>query len=215
MAVADPSHFDDLIDFLQAEARERHLRRHHRAGRGRRAVAAGLLPGDGREGLSRAARDRRLYRSRCAREIGAAAGQRHRRTRRIPSAGQELGAIVKATEPATNTIMECAEALMAADASDPAAYKALVDEKMMIDLRGLLVPGHHRPAHRQGGRDAAAHRERASRALPTSCTPRTSTASSTERGAPARRAQGEAPAARPAARRRGSRTQNEVDELFP
>ena len=28
--------------------------------------------------------------------------------------------------------MECAEALMAADASDPAAYKALVDEKMMI-----------------------------------------------------------------------------------
>ena len=28
--------------------------------------------------------------------------------------------------------MECAEALMAADASDPAAYKALVDEKMMV-----------------------------------------------------------------------------------
>ena len=25
-------------------------------------------------------------------------------------------------------------------------------------LRSLLVPGHHRPAHRQGGRDAAAHR---------------------------------------------------------
>jgi len=50
---------------------------------------------------------------------------------RIPAAGQELGAIVKATETATNTIMECAETLMAADASDPAAYKALVDEKMM------------------------------------------------------------------------------------
>jgi chemotaxis protein CheZ len=28
--------------------------------------------------------------------------------------------------------MECAEALMAADAGDPAAYKALVDEKMLI-----------------------------------------------------------------------------------
>jgi chemotaxis protein CheZ len=51
---------------------------------------------------------------------------------RIPAAGQELSEIVKATENATNTIMECAETLMAADASDPAAYKALVDEKMML-----------------------------------------------------------------------------------
>jgi len=51
---------------------------------------------------------------------------------RIPSAGHELGAIVNSTEQATNTIMECAEAVMAADASDPAAYKAMVDEKMMI-----------------------------------------------------------------------------------
>jgi len=51
---------------------------------------------------------------------------------RIPSAGQELGAIVNATEQATNTIMECAEALMEADASDPAAFKALVDEKMLV-----------------------------------------------------------------------------------
>jgi chemotaxis protein CheZ len=51
---------------------------------------------------------------------------------RIPSAGQELDAIVKATEGATNTIMESAETLMAADASDPVAYKALVDEHMLI-----------------------------------------------------------------------------------
>ena len=51
---------------------------------------------------------------------------------RIPAAGQELSEIVKATENATNTIMECAETLMAADASDPAAYKALVDEKMVL-----------------------------------------------------------------------------------
>jgi chemotaxis protein CheZ len=51
---------------------------------------------------------------------------------KIPLAGQELGAIVKSTEQATNTIMECAEALMAADAKDPAAYKALVDEKMLV-----------------------------------------------------------------------------------
>jgi chemotaxis protein CheZ len=51
---------------------------------------------------------------------------------RIPSAGEELGAIVAATEQATDTIMTCAEALMGADDSDHAAYKALVDEKMMV-----------------------------------------------------------------------------------
>ena len=36
------------------------------------------------------------------------------------------------TEAATDTIMTCAEAVMGADASDQAAYKALVDEKMMV-----------------------------------------------------------------------------------
>jgi chemotaxis protein CheZ len=51
---------------------------------------------------------------------------------RIPSAGQELSAITKSTEQATNTIMECAEAVMAADGSDPAAYKAMVEAKMMV-----------------------------------------------------------------------------------
>lgn len=51
---------------------------------------------------------------------------------RIPAAGQELGAIVKATESATNTIMECAEALMAADPSDINAYQALVQEKVVL-----------------------------------------------------------------------------------
>ena len=51
---------------------------------------------------------------------------------RIPAAGEELGAIVQATEDATNTIMECAEAVMAADGGDPAAYKALVDAKMLV-----------------------------------------------------------------------------------
>jgi chemotaxis protein CheZ len=54
------------------------------------------------------------------------------KNRRIPSAGQELGAIVQATEQATNTIMECAEAVMAADAADAAAYKAVVDAKMLV-----------------------------------------------------------------------------------
>jgi len=51
---------------------------------------------------------------------------------RIPAAGEELSAIVKATETATNLIMECAETLMAADARDPEAYKAMVEDKMMV-----------------------------------------------------------------------------------
>jgi chemotaxis protein CheZ len=54
------------------------------------------------------------------------------KTARIPAAGQELSAVCKATEAATNTIMECAEAVMAADSRNAAAYKELVGEKMMI-----------------------------------------------------------------------------------
>jgi chemotaxis protein CheZ len=51
---------------------------------------------------------------------------------RIPAAGQELDAIVKATEAASNTIMECAEEILAGTAGDPAAFKAMVDQKMLI-----------------------------------------------------------------------------------
>jgi len=49
----------------------------------------------------------------------------------LPTAGLELDAVVEATEEATNTIMECAEAIMCADAEDHDAYKALVDEQIM------------------------------------------------------------------------------------
>ncbi|MCC2113653.1 MAG: chemotaxis protein [Hyphomicrobiales bacterium] len=49
----------------------------------------------------------------------------------IPDAGRELDAVVDATETATHTIMEAAEAIMSADAVDPAAYKDLVDEKVI------------------------------------------------------------------------------------
>src|SRR5262245_57942396 len=54
---------------------------------------------------------------------------------RIPSAGQELGAIVNSTEQATNTIMECAEAVMAADASDLAASRAVAEVEEMITCK--------------------------------------------------------------------------------
>jgi chemotaxis protein CheZ len=49
----------------------------------------------------------------------------------LPTAGKELGAVVEATEEATNTIMECAEAIMSADDSDHDAYKAVVDDNIM------------------------------------------------------------------------------------
>ena len=56
----------------------------------------------------------------------------HMRFDKIPEAGRELDAVVEATETATVAIMEAAETIMAADASDPAAYKTLVDDQMMI-----------------------------------------------------------------------------------
>jgi len=50
---------------------------------------------------------------------------------RIPRAGMELEAIVQHTETATNTIMECAEAIMNADTSDPEQYQATVQDNAM------------------------------------------------------------------------------------
>jgi chemotaxis protein CheZ len=50
---------------------------------------------------------------------------------RIPAAGQELHAVNRAAEAAAHTIMGHAEAVLAADCADPAAYKALVDRTML------------------------------------------------------------------------------------
>jgi chemotaxis protein CheZ len=50
---------------------------------------------------------------------------------RLPKAGEHLGAIVAATEEATNAIMEAAEAMLAAEGEDEATYKALVNDKVM------------------------------------------------------------------------------------
>lgn len=49
----------------------------------------------------------------------------------IPRAGKELDAIVRATEEATNTIMEAAEVIMAADGDDLETYKATVQGEVM------------------------------------------------------------------------------------
>jgi chemotaxis protein CheZ len=50
----------------------------------------------------------------------------------LPEMGKELSAIVESTESATNTIMESAEAVLAADTSDAAAYQGVVSDKMML-----------------------------------------------------------------------------------
>ncbi len=52
-------------------------------------------------------------------------------TARIPRAGMELDAIVQQTEEATNTIMESAEAIMAADPSDADAFQNVVQEHIV------------------------------------------------------------------------------------
>lgn len=51
--------------------------------------------------------------------------------KRIPEMGRELGAIVKATEVATDTIMNVAEQVLSADKSDPEKYHAEVEQHMM------------------------------------------------------------------------------------
>ena len=129
MPLADVSHFDRLVEFLKqkrdnvtfndiislAEVSAQSLQSFFRA---MDAKVYGEL------------REIAGYIETMRHEIGALQVNDLKNTR-IPSAGEELGAIVQATEAATNTIMECAEALMSADASDPAAYKALVDAKML------------------------------------------------------------------------------------
>jgi chemotaxis protein CheZ len=56
----------------------------------------------------------------------------HLRFERIPEAGRELDAVVESTEEASSSIMTAAEEIMAADVSDPDAYKAFVDERMIL-----------------------------------------------------------------------------------
>ena len=50
---------------------------------------------------------------------------------RIPEAGEELDAIVEATENATHTIMEATEGVMAADPGDPDKYAETVNNACM------------------------------------------------------------------------------------
>ena len=130
MAASDENHFERLIGFLK-EKRE-NITFHD-------IITLAEVAAQSMQGFFKAM-DSKVYRElreiagyieSMRTEIGALQVNDLKESR-IPSAGQELGAIVAATEAATDTIMTCAEAVMGADASDPDAYKALVDEKMMI-----------------------------------------------------------------------------------
>jgi chemotaxis protein CheZ len=130
MAIADASHFDRLVDFLK-QKRE-NVTFHD-------IIALAEVSAQSLQSFFQAMdakvygelREIAGYIETMRHEIGALQVNDLKNTR-IPSAGEELGAIVQATEAATNTIMECAEEVMGADGSDPAAYKALVDEKMTV-----------------------------------------------------------------------------------
>ena len=75
-------------------------------------------------------RDLALYIAEARREIAEMRPEEMKKVK-LPRAGQELEAIVKATEEATHTIMTAAEEIMAADVSVPAAYKTAVEDGCM------------------------------------------------------------------------------------
>jgi len=145
MALADASHFDRLVDFLKQK--RDNVTFHD-------IIALAEISAQSLQSFFHALdakvygelREIARYIESMRHEIGALQVNDLKNSR-IPAAGEELGAIVQATEAATNTIMECAEAVMAVDASDPAAYKALVDEKMLVifeacsfqDITGQLI----------------------------------------------------------------------------
>ena len=130
MALADASHFDRLVSFLKQK--RDNVTFHD-------IISLAEVSAQSLQSFFQAL-DAKIYRElreiaqyieSMKHEIGALQVNDLKNSR-IPAAGEELGAIVQATEAATNSIMECAEAVMAADGADPAAYKALVDEKMLV-----------------------------------------------------------------------------------
>jgi len=130
MALADATHFDRLVDFLKQK--RDNVTFHD-------IIALAEVSAQSLQSFFQALdatvyhelREIARYIESMRHEIGALQVNDLKNSR-IPAAGEELGAIVRATEEATHTIMEGAEAVMAADASDPVAYKALVDDKMLV-----------------------------------------------------------------------------------
>lgn len=130
MAAADNVHFERVIDYLR-ERKNAEISLND-------VVALAEITAESFNAffqsmdtaVYRELREIASYITRMKAEIGAL--QAHDlQAKRIPAAGRELDLIVQSTAEATNSIMECAEAIMAADAADAAAYKAFVDGKLM------------------------------------------------------------------------------------
>jgi chemotaxis protein CheZ len=131
MAVADTKPLDELLTFIREHSRDDMslsdvVRLAEISTETFQAFFSGMD-----SAVLREMREIADYITAMKREIGALQVNEIK-NRRLPAAGQELDAVLKATEEATNCIMSCAEAVMEADAADASAYKALVDEKMMV-----------------------------------------------------------------------------------
>src|SRR2546423_11960874 len=109
MPVADPTHFERLIDFLRQK--RDNVTFHD-------IITLAEVAAQSLQGFFQAMdtkvygelREIAHYIESMRQKIGMLQVNELKNSR-IPSAGQELGAIVKSTEQATNTIMECAEAV--------------------------------------------------------------------------------------------------------
>ena len=78
----------------------------------------------------------------------------------IPAATDELDAVVEHTAEATNEILDSCEKLEALQATLSGEAAETARRRRHPDLRGLQLPGHHRPAHRQGRLGAEGDRAR-------------------------------------------------------
>src|SRR3546814_14624186 len=74
------------------------------------------------------------------------------KSERLPDALLQMDAVVQATEQATNTIMEAAEQIMAADPSDGEAFKAFVNDACMRIFEACSFPDITGQARKSGGR---------------------------------------------------------------
>lgn len=75
-------------------------------------------------------RDIAAHIDRAKQEIGELGANELKETR-LPMAGEELHAVISATEDATTRIMESAETILAADTDDAEAYQTVVQDNVM------------------------------------------------------------------------------------
>ncbi|HYM32141.1 MAG TPA: hypothetical protein VEU47_12620 [Candidatus Cybelea sp.] len=80
--------------------------------------------------LYRDCQDLARYIAKARREIAQMRPEEMKKVK-LPRAGQELEAIVRATEEATHTIMAAAEEVMAADKSDAEGYRTIAESACM------------------------------------------------------------------------------------